>query len=193
MSTIQFPMTPAIAVDSHRDIDLLERRGVPLDGCIRTRRTRSVAEITGAYLRGVRMFVIGGVEDLADFRELPEVTVLVQLDFAGSFPRTRGADRGVAPHAAARTVGACRAVGIRVAGFTLDVSRGPAVVRGRRIRRTLALMRRLERRERLGFETLDLDFGDDDTADVDVVAARGLRTAVRGAAGRYRVVARRAA
>ncbi|HEY1106277.1 MAG TPA: hypothetical protein VGE78_09020, partial [Agromyces sp.] len=77
MSTIRFPMTPAIAVDSHRDIDLLERRGIPLDGCIRTRTTRSVAEITGAYLRGVRMFVIGGADELADFRELPDVTVLV--------------------------------------------------------------------------------------------------------------------
>lgn len=193
MSTIQFPITPVIAVDSHRDIDRLEREGVPLEGCIRTRRSRSVAEITGAYLRGVRMFVIGGAEELPDFRELPDVTVLVQLDFAGSFPRSGAGERGVAPHAAARTVGACRAAGIRVAGFTLDLSRSPVVGRGRRIRRTLALMRRLERRDRLGFETLDLDFGGAGTTDVELAVARGIGTAVRGAARRYRVIARRAA
>lgn len=180
----------AFAVDSHREIDRLERERVTIGRCLHARPAAPVAEITGAYLRGVRLFVIGGPDELANFRELPEVAVLVRLSFGG----VRRHDRGVAPRAAARTVRACRAAGIRVAGFTLQLD-GVAHRRGRRIRRTVAIMRRLERGGLSAFDTLDLDLGGLDARHEASRArlGRDLHAAVRGAARRYRVVARRAA
>ncbi|MFF2271410.1 hypothetical protein ACFVTX_04015 [Agromyces sp. NPDC058136] len=169
-------------VDTRGEIDRLEREGIPITGCIHIRPETPMAEITGAYLRGVRVFVIGDARELENFRELPEVAVLVRIEFDRSRRRTAG----TAPRAAAAVVRACRAAGIRVAGFTVGFGcRG--VVQPLRIRRAIALMRRLERAECGGFDTLDLDF-----ASARPIA-HGLRRAVHGASRRYRVSARRTA
>ena len=184
----------SFAVASRGDIDLLEREGVAIGRCLHTRPVKTVADITGSYLRGIRTFVIDRADEVAKFQELPGVAVLVRLSFPAPGPSAHlTSTSGVAPHDAGALVGHCLRAGLRVAGFTFDVGGEAASAEPctRAIRRTLTLMQRLERAFGIRFDTLDLGglpVGDDERVLELARVARGIRAALAHAPSRYRFV-----
>lgn len=183
----------SFAVTSRSEIDDLERQGVAIGRCLHMRPVKSVADITGAYLRGIRTFVVDRAEEIAKFHELPDAAVLVRLSLPAHRPSVDLTSRsGVAPHDAGALVGHCLRAGLRVAGFTLDA--GPAASAAtwaRAIRRTLATMRRLERDHGIRFDTLGftgLPLADGEPPTGLAGLARAIRAAVADAPSRYRIV-----
>ena len=185
----------SFAVASRSEVDLLERERVVISRCLHTDPVKAVADITGAYLRGIRTFVVDSPDEVAKFHELPDVAVLVGLSFPNHRAKSdRPSTSGIALEDASALVGQCRRAGIRVAGFTLDVgsratSAGPWA---HAIRRTLALMRRLEHAYGIRFDTLDLGGGfpvaEGRTALDLATLARGIRAALSAAPSRYRII-----
>lgn len=185
----------SFAVASRGEIDTLERQGVAIGRCLHVHPVKTVADITGSYLRGIRTFVVDSADEVAKFQELPDVAVLVRLAFpapaAGSGPSSMF---GVAPRDARTLVEECLRAGVRVAGFTFHL--GTPTARGRAwahaIRRTLALMRRLERTHGIRFDTLDLGGGlpvaYGEPASGLAGLARDIRDALADVPSRYRVV-----
>ena len=169
----------SFTVTSRAEIDALERHGVAIAGCLHTRPVRTVADITGAYLRGIRAFVVDSADEIAKFQELPDAAVLVLLSARGPGLRDAGA-----------LVEHCRRVGLRVAGFRIET--GGEAASASDIRRTLALMRRLERTRGIRFDTLDLGGGLPVAADrlgaEHGWRARGIRAALTHAPSRYRIL-----
>ena len=149
----------SFAVASRCEIDLLERAGVSIGRCVHNHPMTPIADITGAYLRGIRTFVVDSTSEVAKFRALPEVAVLVRLAFPAKGDRSPSF--GVLPENAAALVAHCLQVGLRVAGFTFDVgSQTVSTAPWRRaIRGSLALIRELEERHAIRFEMLDLGGG----------------------------------
>ena len=142
--------------------------------------------------------MVDTADEIAKFQELPDVAVLVRLSFP---PPRRGptSRRRPASHRsdAERFVGQCLRAGMRVAGFTFHVG-GPtasAASWAHAIRRTLALMRRLEHAYGIRFDTLDLGGGlpvARRRAGVELATlARGIRAALVHAPSRYRIVIER--
>lgn len=185
----------SFAVSSRSEIDALEREGVAIGRCQHVRPVKTVADITGSYLRGIRTFVVDSADELAKFQELPDVAVLVRLAFpaqaAGAGPSSTF---GVAPRDARALVGDCLRAGVRVAGFTFQVGAptAPAATWRHAIRRTLRLMRRLERTHGIRFDTLDLGGGLPvayrEPASRLAGLARDIRAALADAPSRYRIV-----
>ncbi|MFE6965873.1 type III PLP-dependent enzyme [Agromyces sp. NPDC057679] len=183
-------------VASRREITLLEREGVPLRHVVHVDPVKRVDDLTSAYLRGIRTFVVDAPSEVAKFAGLPrDVAVLVRLAFPGRGAGSAAgsaAGSGVSAEAAPALVAHCRRVGLRVAGFTFhlgDRQRDPAVWE-QAIRGSLALARTLERRHGTRFEMLDLGGGlplDDESADFARVAAR-IRAALSGAPAHLRIV-----
>ena len=185
----------SFAVASRGEIDTLEREGVAIGRCLHVHPVKTVADITGSYLRGIRTFVVDSADEIAKFQELPDVAVLVRLAFpahaTGSGPSSMF---GVAPRDAGPLVEQCLRAGVRVAGFTfhLGTPTAPAAAWARAIRRTLALMRRLERTHGIRFDTLDLGGGLPvayrEPASGLAGLARVIRAALADAPSRYRLV-----
>ncbi|MFF2275391.1 type III PLP-dependent enzyme [Agromyces sp. NPDC058126] len=184
-------------VASRGEITLLEREGIPLRHVVHVDPVKRVDDLTSAYLRGIRTFVVDATSEVAKFAGLPrDVAVLVRLAFPGRGAGSAAgpaAGSGVTVEAAPALVAHCRRVGLRVAGFTFhlgDRQRDPAVWE-HAIRGTLALVRALERRHGTRFEMLDLGGGlplaDDAAADFDAVAS-GIRGALTGAPAHLRIV-----
>ena len=183
-------------VASRGEIDLLEREGVAIGRCLHTHPVKTVADITGSYLRGIRTFVVDSHAEIVKFKGLPpDVSVLVRLSFPNPAVRCDLSSKfGVAPEHAGALVEHCLREGLRVAGFTFHVgsqtvSAEPWV---RAIRRTLALMRRLEHAHDVRFDTLDIGGGfpvgyDEPVPDIAEIA-RGIRSALATAPSRYRVI-----
>jgi ornithine decarboxylase len=173
----------SFAVASRHEVDLLEREGVAIGRCVHTTPVKTIADITGAYLRGIRTFVIDDPAEVAKFQELPDAAVLVRLSTRDSGQSAR------------LIVRHCLRAGLRVAGFTLHDEGEPQPTRpwARVIRRTLALMRRLERAYGIRFDTLDLGglvVGGGEATPAPVLAgvARDIRRALADAPSRYRVL-----
>lgn len=179
----------SFAVATRGEIDLLEHEGVAIRRCLHMHPVKTVADITGAYLRGIRTFVVDSPAEVAKFAGLPrDVAVLVRLAFpvpgsiSGAPPKF-----GVEPAAAPALVEQCLRAGLRVAGFSIDV--GTQVVTAapwaNAVRRTLALMHTLEQVHRIRFELLDLGGGLPVEYDQPVPRlgelARGIRSALAGA------------
>lgn len=183
-------------VASRGEIDLLEREGVTIDGCLHTHPVKTVADITGAYLRGIRSFVVDSHSEIGKFRGLPaDVAVLVRLSFPNPAVTCDLSSKfGVAPDDADALVGHCLRAGLRVAGFTFHVGSQTVSARPwmRAIHRTLVLMRRLERVHGIRFDTLDIGGGFPIAYDAPVPElselARGIRSALAGAPSRYRIL-----
>ena len=169
----------SFTVTSRAEIDALERHGVAIAGCLHTRPVRTVADITGAYLRGIRAFVVDSADEIAKFQELPDAAALVLLSARRPGRRDAGA-----------LVERCLRVGLRVAGFRIRT--GGEAASARDIRRALALMRRLERTRGIRFDTLDLGGGlpvAPDRLGAEVAGrARGIRAALAHAPSRYRIL-----
>jgi ornithine decarboxylase len=183
-------------VASRGEVDLLEREGVAIDRCLHTHPVKTVADITGAYLRGIRTFVVDNPDEVGKFRGLPsDFSVLVRLSFPNPGAKSDLSSKfGVAPEGADALVGHCLRAGLRVAGFTFHVgsqttSAAPWV---HAIRRTLALMRRLEHAHGIRFDTLDLGggfpVGYDEPAPSLAELGRGIRAALSAAPDRYRII-----
>jgi len=185
----------SFAVASRGEVDLLEREGVAIGRCVHTNPVKTVADITGAYLRGIRTFVVDSPVEVAKLQELPDVAVLVRLAFPNRDATADSASTfGIAPDDAGALVGHCLRAGLRVTGFTFHVgsqtvSAAPWV---HAIHRTLALMRRLERAHGIRFDTLDLGGGLPVAGDEPVPElaelARGIRAALGDAPSRYRIL-----
>lgn len=184
----------SFAVVSRGEIDLLEREGVAIGRCLHNRPVKSIADITGAYLRGIRTFVVDNAAEVAKFSELPGVAVLVRISFPSPDERSDPSKAGIAPNDAAALVRHCLRAGLRVSGFTLDLGGRTVPVQRwvRAIRRTLALMRRLERAHGIRFDTLDLGgvfpLASHEPVPGFAELARGIRSALAEAPPRYRVL-----
>ena len=185
----------SFAVTSRGEIDALEREGVAIGRCLHVHAVKTVADITGSYLRGIRTFVVDSADEIAKFQELPDVAVLVRLATPAPAEKSGPTSTfGVAPRDARALVDHCLRAGVRVAGFTLQV--GTPTTRAaswtHAIRRTLTLMRRLERTYGIRFDTLDLGGGlpvaDREPASRLAGLARDVRAALADAPSRYRIV-----
>ena len=172
-------------VASRGEIDLLEREGVAIGRCLHTHPVKTVADITGSYLRGIRTFVVDNLAEVGKFRELPDAAVLVRLSFSNAGAESHPSSTfGIAPEEAGTLVGHCIRAGLRVAGFSFHLgsraTSAPAWVHA--IRRTLTLMRRLEHAYGIRFDTLDIGGGFpvacDDPAPSLAELARGIRAAL---------------
>lgn len=184
-------------VASRGEIDLLERQGIPVDGCLHTHPVKSVADLTGAYLRGIRTFVVDSASEVRKFAGLPccEVGVLVRLSFPNPDAKSDLSSKfGVAPEDAPALVEQCLAARLRVRGFTFHVgSQTTSAEPWRRaIATTLQLMRTLEERHGIRFEMLDLGGGFPVPYDEPVPSlgelARGIRSALAAVPPHVRVV-----
>lgn len=184
-------------VASRGELDLLERRGVPVDGCLHTHPVKSVADITSAYLRGIRTFVVDSPSEVGKFAGLPtdDLGVLVRLSFPNPGAKSDLSSKfGVAPEDAASLVERCIASRLPVRGFTFHVgSQTTSAEPWRRaIATTLQLMRTLEARHGIRFEMLDLGGGFPVAYDEPVPSlaalARGIRSALAAVPSRVRVV-----
>ena len=183
-------------VASRGEIDLLEREGVAIEQCLHTHPVKTVADITGAYLRGIRTFVVDSHSEVGKFRGLPaDVAVLVRLSFPNPAVTCDLSSKfGVAPEEADALVAHCLRAGLRVAGFTFHVGSQTVSARPwmRAIHRTLGLMRRLEHAHGIRFDTLDIGGGFPIAYDEPVPAfaelARGIRSALAAAPSRYRIL-----
>ncbi|WP_084003329.1 type III PLP-dependent enzyme [Agromyces aureus] len=183
-------------VASRGELDLLEGEGVDLSRCVHTHPVKSVAELTGAYLRGVRTFVVDDAGEVDKFAGLPpDARVLVRLSFPNpDAAADLSAKFGVAPEAARELVEHCLRAGRQVAGFTFHVgSQTTSAEPWRRaITRTLQLMRDLEGRLGVEFDTLDLGGGFpvayDEPVPALAVIAHGIRDALSAVPARYRVL-----
>lgn len=180
-------------VASRGEVTLLEREGVPLRHVVHTDPARRVDDLTSAYLKGIRTFVVDAVSEVAKFAGLPrDVAVLVRL----ALPRPAAANSdgfGVAVEDAPALVAHCRRVGLRVAGFAVDLGDGRAdpAAWEHAIRGCLAVVRSLERRHGTRFEMLDFGGGLPSAADgpaaLGTVAAR-IRAAIATAPAHLRIV-----
>ncbi|MFC9920104.1 type III PLP-dependent enzyme [Agromyces binzhouensis] len=184
-------------VASRGEIDLLEQEGVPIGRCLHTHPVKSVADITGAYLRGIRTFVVDSPSEVAKFAGLPthDVGVLVRLSFPNPDAKSDLSSKfGVAPEDAPALVDLCRRSRLAVRGFTFHVgsqttSAAPWV---RAIATTLQLMRSLEALHGTRFEVLDLGggfpVGYDEPVPSLAELARGIRPALAAVPEHVRVV-----
>lgn len=185
----------SFAVTARGEIDLLEREGVSIGRCLHIRPVKTVADITGAYLRGIRTFVVEDAAEVEKFRELPDVAVLVRLSFPDpGADRDRSSRAGVTADDARTLVEHCMRAGLRVSGFTVHVGdhAESAAPWARAIRRTLALMRRFEHAYGIRFDMLEIaggpPVGSDDAVPELAEFARGIRAALAHAPSRYRIL-----
>ena len=186
----------SFAVASRSEIDLLEREGVAIGRCLHVHPVKAVADLTGSYLRGIRTFVVDSAAEIAKFAGLPrDVSVLVRL----AHPDLVSADDaswkfGVAAHDAPALVEQCLRAGLRVAGFSFHLGARAASPGAwqQAIRRTLELMRSLERTHGIRFDVLDLGGGlpaGNGGAGPDLHAvARGIRSALAAAPAHLTVI-----
>lgn len=184
-------------VASRGELDLLERQAVPVGGCLHTHPVKTVADITSAYLRGIRTFVVDSPSEIGKFAGLPtdDLGVLVRLSFPNPGAKSDLSSKfGVAPEDAAALVERCIASRLPVRGFTFHVgSQTTSAEPWRRaIATTLQLMRTLEARHGIRFEMLDLGGGFPVAYDEPVPSlaalARGIRSALAAVPSRVRVV-----
>ncbi|KQM84496.1 hypothetical protein ASE68_05710 [Agromyces sp. Leaf222] len=183
-------------VASRGELDLLEGEGVDVSRCVHTHPVKSIAELTSAYLRGVRTFVVDDPGEVDKFAGLPaDARVLVRLSFPNPEAVSDLSSKfGVVPEAAPALVAHCLRSGREVAGFTFHVgSQTTSAEPWRRaIARTLKLMRDLEAKHGVAFDTLDLGGGFpvayDEPVPAFAVIAHGIREALAEAPSRYRVI-----
>ncbi|WP_400996031.1 type III PLP-dependent enzyme [Agromyces sp. GXQ0307] len=184
-------------VASRGELDLLEREGVPIGRCLHTHPVKSVADITGAYLRGIRTFVVDSPSEVAKFAGLPtpDVGVLIRLSFPNPEAKSDLSSKfGILPEDAPALVERCLRSRLTVRGFTFHVGSqtASAVPWVRAIGTTLRLMRSLESRHGIRFEVLDLGGGFPVAYDEPVPSlaelARGIRPALADVPAHVRVV-----
>ncbi|GAA1838168.1 hypothetical protein [Agromyces salentinus] len=183
-------------VGSRHELDRLEGGGVALGGCVHTRSSLSTADLTGAYLRGIRTFVLDDPAPVGAFAGLPaDARLLVRLAAPAVADIGDGASAavGLEPAAARDVVARCRRAGRHVAGFTVHVG-GRAADAGawaEAIGRALALMRTLERESVIGFDTLalagDIPLAEDASSAAPPAIVRAIRDSVAAAPSHCRV------
>ena len=103
----------SFAVASRGEIDLLEREGVAIGRCLHAQPVKTVADITGSYLRGIRTFVVDDPDEVAKFRGLSsDFSVLVRLSFPNPGAESDVSSKsGIAPEEAGDLVAALPARG----------------------------------------------------------------------------------
>lgn len=179
------------------EVALLQQRGVDLSRCIHTHPMTNTADLTAAYVAGIRTFVVDSAGQLERFRGFPpDVRLLVRLSFPN--PRAKSdlsAKFGADLAQAAALVRRALALRIRVAGFSFHVGSQTTEVRpfARAIEASLRLALALESELDIGFDTLDIGggfpIGYDECVPEFATLAAGLRRALRAVPGRMRVLA----
>lgn len=184
-------------VASRGEVSLLQGLGIAVKGCVHTHPMTTVADLTAAYVAGVRRFVVDSPGQLERFRGFPpDIALLIRL----SFPNPRAASDlsakfGAEWEQAAELVRRAVVLRIRVAGFSFHV--GSQTVESRRFARaietTLRLAHGLEAELGVRFDTLDIGGGFPVGYDTAVREfgrfASGLRDALRAVPGRMRILA----
>lgn len=150
-------------IASDAELDALERLLVPGERIVHSQPVKTPAEITRAYVHGVRLFVIDSADELAKFRDVPgDAEVLVRLAYRNPSAKSDLSSRfGVDAAGAAELVRLADAQGTTVAGFAFHVGSQLADTEPwrRAVVDTLALMDRLERHRGRPFRVLDIGGG----------------------------------
>ncbi|WP_394771076.1 hypothetical protein [Lacisediminihabitans sp.] len=150
-------------VASDAEIDLLASRGIRTNRMIHTHPVKSPAEITRAYVLGIRTFVIDSAGELAKFRGVPaDVSLLVRLGYRNPAAKSDLSSKFGVSHAEADALMAqAAAQGSRIAGFSFHVGSQLDSVAAFRtaVGQTLDLMGRLEARWAVKFGILDIGGG----------------------------------
>ncbi|GGI48099.1 ornithine decarboxylase [Agromyces flavus] len=187
----------SFAVASRGELDLLERQGIAVEGCLHTHPVKTVADITGAYLRGIRTFVIDSPSEIGKFAGLKsdDLGVLIRLSFPNPGVKSDPSPKfGVTPEDAPALVERCIASRLPVRGFTFHVgSQTTSAEPWRRaIAAALRLMHDLEARHDLRFDMLDIGGGFPVAYDEPVPPfaeiARGIRSALAAVPSNVRVI-----
>lgn len=150
-------------VASDAEIDLLAARGIRTNRMIHTHTVKSPAEITRAYVLGIRTFVIDSAGELAKFRSVPgDVSLLVRLGYRNPAAKSDVSSKFGVTHAEADALMAqAAAQGSHIAGFSFHVGSQLDSVEAFRtaVGETLDLMGRLEARWGVRFGILDIGGG----------------------------------
>jgi ornithine decarboxylase len=191
------------ALGAHFDIasdgeaDLVLSRGVPACRIIDTQPVKTPVEITRAYVRGIRTFVVDSAGELLKFSSVPpDARILIRLAYRNPEAASDLSSKfGATAAEADSLVDQAMLQGTRVAGFSFHVgSQLDSVGAFRRaVETTLALMDRIERRTGLRFEVLDIGGGFPVSYRQDVATLEAISAAIapllESRSGRLRVIA----
>jgi ornithine decarboxylase len=105
------------------EVDLLQRLGLPLHGCVHTNPIKKPADIDHAYAAGVRTFVVENPCEAQKFSGRPaDMELLVRLAFRNPAAKSDLSSKfGVEPHDAELLVKHVLAAGVQFAGFSFLV------------------------------------------------------------------------
>ena len=184
-------------IASDAEADLVLSRGIPACRIIDTQPVKTPAEITRAYVRGIRTFVVDSAGELLKFASVPpDARILIRLAYSNPEAASDlSAKFGATSAEAESLVDQAMLQGTRIAGFSFHVgSQLDSVGAFRRaVETTLALMDRIERRTGLRFDTLDIGGGfpvsyRQDVAPIESIG-EALEPLLRSRQGRLRIIA----
>lgn len=148
-------------VATRGEVDLLQRLGLPLHGCVHTNPIKKPADIDHAYAAGVRTFVVENPCEAQKFSGRPaDIELLVRLAFRNPAAKSDLSSKfGVEPHDAELLVKHVLAAGVQFAGFSFHVGSQSSSVEPYRhaLQQTLGLAAHV--RDALGVRTRMIDIG----------------------------------
>ena len=184
-------------VASDAEADLVLSHGVSAARIIDTQPVKSPAEITRAYVRGIRTFVVDSAGELLKFASVPpDASILIRLAYRNPEAASDLSTKfGATAAEAEALVDQARLQGSRVTGFSFHVgSQLDSVGAFRRaIESTFALMDRIERRTGVRFTMLDIGGGYPVSYRQDVASVERIGAVIgpflESRSGRLRVIA----
>jgi ornithine decarboxylase len=143
------------------EVDIVGALDVPMSRCIYTHPVKKPADITYAYRRGIRTFVVDNPVEAQKFvgRE-SDIQILVRLAFPNPSAKSDLSTKfGADPSEAELLVKHVAAAGVQLAGFTFHVGSQSSSIEPYRhaLRSTLALGRHIE--QTLGLKASTIDIG----------------------------------
>jgi ornithine decarboxylase len=143
------------------EVDLVVALGIPMSRCIYTHPIKKAAEITYAYRRGIRTFIVDNqIEALKFVGRESDIRILVRLAFPNPSAKSDLSTKfGADLSEAELLVKHVAAAGVQFAGFSFHVgSQGSSIEPyGRAIRSTLELSKHVE--QTLGLKASTIDIG----------------------------------
>lgn len=172
----------AFDVATTEELEAVLARGVDPDHVIHTHPVKKPAEIAQALDAGIRTFVVDNECELAKFRGMTGMRLLLRLAYRSPHAGSDLSSKfGVAPAAARAFVEHSLELGVPIAGFSFHV--GSQLDDARRfaaaVAETLALMDELERELPVRFEVLDIGGGFPVAYDAPVAALEEVAAAIR--------------
>jgi ornithine decarboxylase len=186
-------------VGSGAEIATLKQAGVDPGRAMYSHPLIQAQDALAAYCAGIRLFVVQDESEVARFIDYPGAQrLVVRLAFDGTDARAKdraAVDPGLTPEQAAALVRFANRVGVRIAGFSVQL--GPGAGRAQpyaaAIARTLGLMTELETELGCRFELIDICGGlqpsDSPSAADFAEVVRAIRTLLLPVAERITVMA----